>query len=81
MVRFILWGGTPGLPLLSGTRVYDRKEKQMFEYVAVAGGDIQNWWTGDVLPVLDMVRSSPYFWPGVLAASLIVLLAMRNVVR
>lgn len=53
----------------------------MFEYVAVAGGDIQNWWTGDVLPVLDMVRSSPYFWPGVLAASLIVLLAMRNVVR
>jgi hypothetical protein len=53
----------------------------MFEYAAVAGGGIQGWWTGQMLPFMDMIRASSYFWPGVMAASLIFFLSMRQFIK
>jgi hypothetical protein len=53
----------------------------MLEYAAVAGGGIQEWWAGQLLPFLDTIRASSYFWPGVAATSLVVLLAMRKVLE
>lgn len=53
----------------------------MFEYAAVLSGGFQGWWTGQMLPFLDMIRASSYFWPGVVAASLVFILAMRNIIR
>jgi len=53
----------------------------MFEYGAVLDGGIQGWWTGQMLPFLDMIRASSYFWPGVAAASLVFILVARSIIR
>ena len=53
----------------------------MFEYFAVLGGGLQDGWTGHVLPFYDMVRSSPYFWPGVVAAVLTFVLVARQIIK
>lgn len=53
----------------------------MFEYVAVAGGGVQDWWTGQVLPFLDAIRASPYFWPGAAIAAVAFILATRQIIK
>lgn len=52
----------------------------MFEYAVVAGG-IQHWWTGQMIPFWETMRSSPYFWPGVLTAALLFILATRQIIK
>jgi hypothetical protein len=53
----------------------------MFEYAAVAGGGIQDWWTGQMLPFWDMLRASDYFWPGVAAAALLFVFVVRQLAK
>lgn len=53
----------------------------MFEYSAVLGSDLKDALAGQILPVLDWVRSSPWFWPVVVAVAVIVVLAARLITK
>jgi hypothetical protein len=53
----------------------------MFEYAAVLGGNLQDVWSGHFLPFYDMIRSSPFFWPGVVAAVLAFVLVTRQIIK
>lgn len=52
----------------------------MFEYAAVVGG-IQVWWSGQMVPFWETICSSPYFWPGVLTAAFLFILATRQITK
>jgi hypothetical protein len=49
----------------------------MLEYSAVLGNDLRDIWAGQILPLIDMVSSSPYFWPGIVAAGVALVLVTR----
>jgi hypothetical protein len=53
----------------------------MFEYSAVLGNDLRTMWSGEILPFLDMMRNSPYFWPGLVAAGVVIMLLARSFTR
>ena len=53
----------------------------MLEYAAAASGGIQGWWTGQMLPFLDMIRASSYFWPGVVVALFVFILVTRQIIK
>jgi len=51
------------------------------EYAAVSGGGLGDWWTGKVLPILNMISDLPYFWPGVVAAALLFILVTKKIFK
>jgi hypothetical protein len=53
----------------------------MFEYSVVLGNDLSDVWSGHILPLLDMVRNSPFFWPAVVAVGVILVVVTRQIIK
>jgi len=53
----------------------------MFEYLTMMGGTLQGVWMGQVTPFFDSLRGSPFFWPGVVVAVLVLLMVARTFVK
>lgn len=51
----------------------------MVEYSAILGNSLKNLWLGDFLPFLDMLRHSPFFWPGIVTAVAVIVVLIRLV--
>lgn len=48
----------------------------MLEYSALLGNDLREW-SADIFHSLAMIRHSPYFWPGVAAAAVAIVVLPR----
>ena len=53
----------------------------MVEYLTLLGGNLQNVWTDQVLPLWATIHSSPFFWPGVVAVGLTMAAITRQVLK
>ena len=53
----------------------------MLEYSVALGNDLRGVWAGEILPLLDMIRNSPYFWPGVVAVAVTLALVTRQIIK
>jgi len=53
----------------------------MFEYSVALGNDLSDVWSGQLLPLLDELRNSPYFWPAVVMVGIIFLVVARQITK
>ena len=53
----------------------------MLEYSVVLGNELRDVWSGQILPFIDVIRNSPYFWPGVVAVGMAFLLVTRKIIK
>lgn len=53
----------------------------MLEYVTLLGGNLQDAWRDQVLPLWATIHGSPFFWPGVVAAGLTMLVITKKVLK
>jgi|GEM_PF-1405075 len=51
------------------------------EYIGLLGSGFQNIWSEQILPLYQAVRASPFFWPGLILAAVILLLLGRLLTR
>lgn len=56
-------------------------EETVLEYSVALGNDLRGVWAGEILPLLDMIRHSPYFWPVVVAVGVIILFVARQILK
>jgi hypothetical protein len=49
----------------------------MVEYSLVLGGSLREVWSEQIIPLMDTIRGSPFFWPGIVAVALAVILLTR----
>jgi len=53
----------------------------MIEYSVTLGNDLRDVWAGEIIPLIDMIRNSPYFWPGVVAVCVGFILVTRQNIK
>jgi hypothetical protein len=53
----------------------------MLEYSVALGNDLRDVWAGQILPLMDQIRDSSLFWPGVVAAGVVLLLVVKRPTR
>ena len=53
----------------------------MFEYSVALGNDLSDIWSGHILPLLDSIRNSPYFWPAVVVVGIIFIVVTRQITK
>lgn len=53
----------------------------MLEYSVALGNDLRGVWAGEILPLIDMIRNSPYFWPVVVAVGVIFVVVTRQILK
>ena len=53
----------------------------MFEYFTLLGGNLHDAWTDQVIPLWTTIHSSPFFWLGVVAAGLTMVVITRQVLK
>ena len=53
----------------------------MVEYSVLLGNNIRELWSDQILPLIDTIRSSPFFWPVIVTAVLAFLLLTRRSVK
>lgn len=51
------------------------------EYIGLLGNGFKDLWSGQVLPLYQAFSASPFFWPGVILAALLLLLLGRLLTR